>query len=260
MSRADAAHRRRLARERERRRLIRLHRFERAATERGFTFVGGVDEVGRGPLAGPVVAACVVASGPLMLRGLNDSKQVPAERREALACQIKARAVAWAIGEASVAEIERLNIYWASVLAMERALAALTTQPQFLLTDAVRIRSFPGEQLPVIQGDAKCATVAAASIVAKVHRDALLVELDRHHPQYGFAEHKGYATARHIEALGKHGPCPEHRRQFWRVRAALSLFDQGSQDEFAVTAEEDDFECGSFERLPAETAGTSDET
>ena len=238
MSRADAAYRRRLARERERRRLTRLHRFEREATERGFTLVGGIDEVGRGPLAGPVVAACVVASGPLMLRGLNDSKQVPAER-----C-----AVAWAVGEASVAEIEQLNIYWASVLAMERALAALTTQPQFLLTDAVRIRSFPGEQLPVIQGDAKCATVAAASIVAKVHRDALLVELDRRHPQYGFAEHKGYATARHIEALGKHGPCPEHRRHFWRVRSALSLFDLGSQDEFAVTAQDD------------ETAGALDET
>ena len=220
----DPAHKRRLARERERRRLLRLHRFEREARERGFTLIGGVDEVGRGPLAGPVVAACVVASEPLMLPGLNDSKVVPPQRREALAPLIKARAVAWAVGEASVAEIDRVNIYWASILAMERALAALATQPHFLLTDAVRIRSFAGEQLPVIKGDAKCATVAAASILAKVHRDALLVELDRAHPEYGFAEHKGYATRRHIEALQTFGPCPHHRRQFWRVRDAFTLF------------------------------------
>jgi ribonuclease HII len=221
----DAARKRRLARERERRRLERLHRFEHDARGRGFTLIGGIDEVGRGPLAGPVVAACVVADGPLMLRGLDDSKKVTPERRVELAVDIRAKVVAWAIGEATVAEIERHNIYWASILAMERALAALAIAPQYLLTDAVRIRSFAGEQLPVIKGDAKCATVAAASILAKVHRDALLVELDREHPQYGFAEHKGYATPRHIAALQEHGPCPHHRRQFWRVRDALTLFD-----------------------------------
>jgi ribonuclease HII len=218
-------HKRRLARERERRRLKRLHRFEDEARGRGFRLIGGIDEVGRGPLAGPVVAACVVAEGPLMLTGLDDSKKVPAERRAALAIEIRAKAMAWAIGEASVAEIERHNIYWASILAMERALAALAIAPHFLLTDAVRIRSFAGEQLPVIKGDAKCATVAAASILAKVHRDALLVELDRLHPQYGFAEHKGYATPQHIAALQEHGPCEHHRRQFWRVRDALTLFE-----------------------------------
>ncbi len=221
----DAAHKRRLRRERERRRLQRLHRYEQAAHGRGFTLVGGIDEVGRGPLAGPVVAACVVASGPLMLRGLDDSKRVVPERRIELAQEIRARAVAWAIGAASVEEIERLNIYWASVLAMERALANLAVPPDYLLTDAVRIKSYPGEQLPVVKGDAKCATVAAASIVAKVHRDALLVELDRIHPEYGFAEHKGYATARHIAALAEHGPCAHHRRGFWRVRDALTLFE-----------------------------------
>lgn len=221
----DASRKRRLQRERERRRLHRLHRFERDAYARGFTLVGGIDEVGRGPLAGPVVAACVVANGPLMLQGLNDSKQVLPEARVALASLIKERAVAWAIGEATVAEIERFNIYWASILAMERAIAQLAAQPEYLLTDAVRIRSFAGEQLPVIRGDALCATVAAASILAKVHRDALLVELDRHFPQYGFAEHKGYATARHIAALNDHGPCEHHRRGFWRVRNALTLFE-----------------------------------
>lgn len=221
----EAARKRRLARERERRRLVRLHRFERDANARGFRLIGGIDEVGRGPLAGPVVAACVVAEGPLMLRGLDDSKRVVPQRRSELAVQIRERAVAWALGSASVAEIERLNIYWASILAMERALAALAVQPDFLLTDAVFIRAFTGEQLPVIKGDAKCATVAAASIVAKVHRDALLVELDRVHPQYGFAEHKGYATERHILALRQHGPCEHHRRGFWRVRDAALLSD-----------------------------------
>ncbi|MGB8265679.1 MAG: ribonuclease HII [Candidatus Velthaea sp.] len=216
-----AARKRRNAGQNERRRLHRLHLFEDAARARGFLLVGGIDEVGRGPLAGPVVAACVVTDGPLMLRGLNDSKQVRPEVREELAVTIRERAVAWAIGEASVAEIERLNIYWASVLAMERALGQLTPQPQYLLTDAVRIKAFPGPQEPIIKGDAKCATVAAASILAKVYRDRLLVELDRSYPQYGFAEHKGYATQRHIDALREHGPCIHHRRGFWRVKETL---------------------------------------
>ena len=215
---SDDARKRRLAYERERRRLVRLHRYERDAHASGHVFVGGMDEVGRGPLAGPVVAACVVADGPLMLHGLDDSKRVPHERRVELAERIRERAVAWAIGAASVAEIDRLNIYWATVLAMERALAALATTPHFLLTDAVRIRSFLGAQLPVVKGDAKCATVAAASIVAKVHRDALLVELDREYPAYGFADHKGYATERHIAALEAHGPTEHHRGGFRRVR------------------------------------------
>jgi ribonuclease HII len=219
------AYKRKLARERERRRLIRLHRYERTAFERGFVWIGGIDEVGRGPLAGPVVAACVVAERPLMLKGLDDSKKVRPELRVELAEQIKAAALFWAVGEASVAEIERINIYYASILAMERALAALAQLPHFLLTDAVRIRSFRGEQLPVIKGDAKCATVAAASILAKVHRDALLVELDRHFPQYGFAEHKGYSTPQHQAALNKHGPCEHHRRHFLRVQNAISLFE-----------------------------------
>jgi ribonuclease HII len=206
--------------ERERRRLHRLHRFETAARERGFTLVGGVDEVGRGPLAGPVVAACVVADKPLFIRGLNDSKQVRAEQRTEIAAVVKAQAAAWAVGVASVSEIDRLNIYWASVLAMERAIAALESQPEYLITDAVRIRSFGGPQEPLIRGDARCAVVAAASIVAKVHRDALLVELDRQDPRYGFALHKGYATPLHIEALGRFGPCVHHRANWARVRDA----------------------------------------
>lgn len=210
--------------ERERRRLHRLHRFEAAARERGFMLVGGVDEVGRGPLAGPVVAACVVAEKPLFIKGLNDSKQVRREQREEIAEIVKVEAAAWAVGVASVAEIDRLNIYWASVLAMERAIAALARQPEYLITDAVRIRSFGGPQEPLIRGDTLCAVVAAASIVAKVHRDALLVELDREDPRYGFALHKGYATAAHIDALSRFGPCVHHRANWTRVRDAQLEF------------------------------------
>jgi ribonuclease HII len=206
--------------ERERRRLHRLHCFESAAREKGFTLVGGVDEVGRGPLAGPVVAACVVASKPLFIRGLNDSKQVRPDLRLEIAEVVKSSAVAWGIGVASVAEIDRLNIYWASVLAMERAIGTLSCAPEYLITDAVRIKSYAGPQEPVIRGDARCAIVAAASIVAKVHRDALLVDLDREDGRYGFAHHKGYATPEHIEALREYGPSVHHRSGFTRVRDA----------------------------------------
>jgi ribonuclease HII len=206
--------------ERERRRLHRLHRFEVAARARGFTFVAGVDEVGRGPLAGPVVAACVVATEPLFIRGLNDSKLVRAELRLEIAEIVKVRATAWAVGSACVAEIDRMNIYWASVLAMERAIAALPALPEYLITDAVRIRSFEGPQEPLIHGDARCAVVAAASIVAKVHRDALMVELDKQDARYGFAMHKGYSTPYHLEALRMHGPSIHHRTNWARVRDA----------------------------------------
>ncbi|MFY9719755.1 MAG: ribonuclease HII [Candidatus Cybelea sp.] len=206
--------------ERERRRLHRLHRFETAARAKGFRLVGGIDEVGRGPLAGPVVAACVVAMAPLFIKGLNDSKVVRADLRVEIAETIKHQAVAWALGSASVAEIDRLNIYWASVLAMERAIAALAAAPEYLITDAVRIRSFLGPQEPLIHGDARCAVVAAASIVAKVHRDALMVQLDKEDSRYGFAAHKGYSTPLHLEALKTHGPSIHHRANWARVRDA----------------------------------------
>ena len=206
--------------DREHRRLLSLHAFEDAARARGYVYVGGVDEAGRGPLAGPVVAACVVASGRLMLRGLNDSKQVRPERREELAEGIRALCAAWAIGSASVDEIDRLNIYWASVLAMERAIAGVAVAPEYLITDAVRIPSFASPQEPLIKGDARSAVVAAASILAKVHRDRLLVELDTVEPRYGFAAHKGYATPQHLEALRMHGPSIYHRLGFRRVRYA----------------------------------------
>jgi ribonuclease HII len=220
----DRARKARNAYERERRRLHRLHRIENAARSRGYTLIGGIDEVGRGPLAGPVVAACVILREPLLLRGLNDSKQVRPELRVELAAEIKNRAVAWAVGEASVAEIDRINIYWASVLAMERAIAALSPRPEYLITDAVRLRQYDGPQEPIVKGDARCACVAAASIVAKVYRDHLLDLLDCEDPRYGFGEHKGYATPQHIAALNSYGPSVHHRRGFVRVRDAQMLF------------------------------------
>lgn len=217
--------------ERERRRLHRLHRFEEAARAKGFRLVGGIDEVGRGPLAGPVVAACVVATQPLYIRGLNDSKQVRPELRIEIAQIVKLRAVEWAVGSACVAEIDRLNIYWASVLAMERAIASLTEAPEYLITDAVRIRSFTGPQEPLIHGDARCALVAAASIIAKVHRDALMVELDKEDARYGYAMHKGYSTPHHLEALRVHGPSIHHRANWARVRDAQLALDPSWNEE-----------------------------
>lgn len=223
--------------ERERRRLHRLHRFEDAARARGFSLVGGIDEVGRGPLAGPVVAACVVATEPLLIRGLNDSKQVRPELRVEIAALVKVRVRAWAIGSASVAEIDRLNIYWASILAMERAIASLTATPEYLITDAVRIRSFGGPQEPLIHGDARCGLVAAASIVAKVHRDALMVDLDREDSRYGYAFHKGYSTPLHLEALRVHGPSVHHRANWARVRDAQLALGLDTLEAFEAVAE-----------------------
>lgn len=226
--------------ERERRRLHRLHRFEYAARERGFFLIGGVDEVGRGPLAGPVVAACVVAAEPLLIKGLNDSKQVRAELRTEIAELVKTRAIAWAVGSACVGEIDRLNIYWASILAMERAIASLSRAPDYLITDAVRIRSFSRPQEPLIRGDARCAVVAAASIVAKVYRDALMVDLDREDPRYGFALHKGYSTPYHLEALRMHGPCVHHRANWARVRDAQLSLGLDSLESLEAVTELDD--------------------
>ena len=223
--------------ERERRRLHRLHRFEYAARARGFLLVGGIDEVGRGPLAGPVIAACVVASEPLLIKGLNDSKQVRPEARTTIAEVIKARVTAWAIGSACVAEIDRLNIYWASILAMERAIAALAATPEYLITDAVRIRSFGGPQEPLIRGDARCALVAAASILAKVYRDALMVELDKEDSRYGFALHKGYSTPHHLKTLREHGPSAHHRANWARVRDAQLALGLETLEAFEAIAE-----------------------
>jgi ribonuclease HII len=195
---------------------------ERELRARGFAAVAGVDEVGRGCLFGPVVAAAVVLSPDRPVRGLNDSKLLDPERRVALAERIRERAAAWAIAAVDAATIDSINIYQASRLAMRRAVSKLDPAPDFLLVDAVAI-DLPIPQQALIKGDARCHAIAAASIVAKVYRDRLMRAWDEVFPQYGLAAHKGYATREHCQAIREFGLTPLHRLSFEPVRA-LSLF------------------------------------
>ena len=184
--------------------------------------VAGVDEAGRGPLAGPVVAAAVVAPDGWTLPGLDDSKKLTAARREALVDRIKESCTAWAIGSASEEEIDRLNILQATFLAMRRALDGLGVAPQAVVVDGNRcIPGVPLPQMAVVEGDGKIATIAAASILAKTFRDRLMVELEEVWPGYGFSVHMGYPTAIHLKALVDLGPCPVHRKSFGPVRKRL---------------------------------------
>jgi ribonuclease HII len=195
------------------------YHYEARAWKSGLTRIAGVDEAGRGPLAGPVVAAAVVIAPERRIRGLCDSKVLPAERREELFVVIQERAVAVGVAVIDHATIDRLNILEATRVAMRQALAALTVVPDLIITDFVKLRDCPCPQRNLVDGDARCASVAAASIVAKVTRDRLMRELDVAFPAYGFARHKGYATAEHIAAIDRHGLCPLHRRSFvseWR--------------------------------------------
>ncbi|MDA8337282.1 MAG: ribonuclease HII [Peptococcaceae bacterium] len=185
------------------------------------TLVAGVDEAGRGPLAGPVVAAAVILPRGCCPVGLDDSKKVPASRRESLAALIPRVAVAWAIGVSPVEEIDRDNIHQAGFAAMRRAIASLTVAPGHLLVDGYRIPGALLAQTAILQGDGQCAAIAAASILAKVARDRMMREYHRLFPQYGFDRHKGYGTAEHLRALAAYGPCPWHRRSFAPVRAVL---------------------------------------
>lgn len=194
---------------------------ERALWGAGFPLVAGVDEVGMGPLAGPVVAAAVVLPADVAVDGVADSKAVPKAKRETLAGQIAASALAIGIGMVDVDEIDAINIYQAGLLAMRRAVEALPLVPNHLLIDSRRIPECPIQQTSVDDGDATVYSIAAASIVAKVHRDRLMRELDARYPGYGFAAHAGYATAAHLRALRSLGPCPVHRRSFAPVRALL---------------------------------------
>jgi ribonuclease HII len=181
----------------------------------------GVDEAGRGPLAGPVVAAAVILNPRRPIAGLADSKTLTARRRELLYDQIRDKALCCAIAEASVEEIERLNILQATLLAMQRAVAGLRLPPARVLVDGNRLPRLPMLAEAIVGGDAKVDCIAAASIVAKVHRDRWCAQIDAQWPQYGFAAHKGYGTPEHLAALRAHGPCPLHRRGFAPVRAAL---------------------------------------
>jgi ribonuclease HII len=183
--------------------------------------IAGVDEAGRGPLAGPVVAAAVILDPARPIVGLADSKKLSAARRERLAVAIRAKSLAWALGRAEVAEIDRLNILQASLLAMQRAVAALNVVPAKVLVDGNRCPPLTCPCEAIVKGDATVPVIGAASILAKVARDAELRRLHDHYPHYNFAQHKGYPTAAHLEALRRHGPCPEHRRSFAPVLAAL---------------------------------------
>ena len=185
--------------------------------------IAGVDEAGRGPLAGPVVAAAVILDDLHRIKGLNDSKRLSPRKRERLYDEIRAHALCVAVAHGSVQEIDAINILQATLLAMQRAVAMLRLTPHIVLVDGNRLPSLnvPGEA--VVKGDAKVAAIAAASIIAKVERDRLCCELHERWPMYGFAEHKGYPTANHLKALTAHGACPEHRRSFAPVRAVLEL-------------------------------------
>ena len=189
---------------------------ENLCHEKGFALVAGVDEAGRGPLAGPVFAAAVILPDGLEDLGLNDSKKLSEKKREALFDAIKEKALAWCVASASEREIDELNILNATFLAMKRAIDGLQTRPDIALIDGNRAPNTGVDELTVVKGDAKSVSIAAASILAKVSRDRVMLELAKEYPEYHFEQHKGYGTALHYAALREHGPSPVHRPSFLR--------------------------------------------
>lgn len=185
--------------------------------------VAGVDEVGRGPLVGAVVTAAVILDPLKPIVGLADSKKLSEKRRLALFDEIKEKAIAWSLGRAEPHEIDELNILHATMLAMQRAVAELAVTPEYVLIDGNRCPALPMPSMAVVKGDSRVAEISAASILAKVTRDAEMAELDLTFPQYGFAQHKGYPTAFHLERLAEHGATAHHRRSFAPVRRALGI-------------------------------------
>jgi ribonuclease HII len=190
--------------------------------------VCGVDEAGRGPLAGPVFAACVVLDPRRRIRGLADSKTLSAARRETLSAKIRERSLGWAIAQASVEEIDRLNILRASLLAMQRAVEQLSLAPDEVLVDGLHCPDVRFPTRAIVDGDALIPAISAASILAKTARDAFMCEMHALYPQYGFERHKGYSTPEHLQALQQHGVCPAHRRSFAPVRTLSLPFDDAN--------------------------------
>ena len=193
-------------------RLQKMREYERSYPQ--YTYICGIDEAGRGPLAGPVVAGAVILPADCDILYLNDSKQLSAKRREELYDEIKEKAIAWAVGLASPAVIDEINILQANYMAIREAINGLSVKPEILLNDAMRI---PGVELPqvsIIKGDGKSVSIAAASVMAKVTRDRIMCQYDELYPEYEFASNKGYGSAAHIAAIKKYGPCPIHRRSF----------------------------------------------
>jgi ribonuclease HII len=198
---------------------------ENAARRRGALRIAGLDEVGRGPLFGPVVAAAVILPRGCLLPGLNDSKKLSEKKRAELDIEIRANAVSWAIAEVDAETIDRINIRQASLLAMRRAVEQLALSPDFLLIDGRDTIDWECPQQAIIRGDGTSVSIAAASVLAKVYRDRLLVELDREYPGYGLAQHKGYPCPAHLAALDRLGPTPLHRKSFHPVAQAMLQFD-----------------------------------
>ncbi len=205
------------------------NKYERAARAGGATCIAGVDEVGRGALFGPVVAAAVILPEGSRIRGLRDSKQLTREERERMAATVERKAICIAIAEVDAATIDRVNIYQATRIAMTEAVSRLSTAPDHLLIDAMRL-DLPCTQTSIIYGDSLSISIAAASVIAKVYRDALLRKLDEQYPQYGLASHKGYGTPQHRAALELHGPCELHRRSFQPVQQSNLPFEEPSVD------------------------------
>jgi ribonuclease HII len=219
----EAIARRRFENRSEGQRLRKLLRYETALWNEGVVRVAGVDEAGMSPLAGPVAAAAVVFAPGSRIPGVDDSKKLDAPCRDRLAGEIKETAVAWSVGLAAVEEIDTINIYWASRLAMRRAIEGLALKPEWALIDGRRLKGLEIPQQAIIKGDCKSLTIAAASILAKTARDSVMCALDERHPGYGFARHKGYPVPEHLAALGRLGASPVHRRSFGPVRAVLGL-------------------------------------
>lgn len=212
--------------------VIDLWQFERDAWDQGHRLVAGLDEVGRGPLAGPVVAACVILPRDFSLDGIGDSKTLTERQRERAEARIRAEALAFGIAEVDAGVIDQINILQASRRAMCRALHALApaASPTLALVDGLAVPDLPcPAQRAIVKGDSQSASIAAASILAKVYRDALMREWDTAYPEYGFAGHKGYGSARHLDALTRHGPCPLHRRSFAPVAACVARDIHGAQ-------------------------------
>lgn len=211
-------------------------KWERGCWEAGHELVAGVDEAGRGPLAGPVVAAAVILPPRIRIKGLNDSKCVAPEERERLFLEITRRARCWAVHSVDVEQIDAINILRATHLAMAEALKGLNVEPHHALVDGLPVQGLPCEHTAIVDGDAHCISIAAASILAKVTRDRLMRELDAVHPGYGFAQHKGYSTPEHYAALERLGPSPIHRRSFrpvaayYAIQGVLALGDEPAGD------------------------------
>lgn len=188
--------------------------FENRALQEGYTFITGVDEAGRGPLAGPVVAAAVILPKGVLIEGVNDSKKLSEAKRDALFDIIKEKALTYGIAMADEKCIDEINILNATKKAMTEAIGQLKPQPDCILLDAVRLENITTKQVPIVKGDSLSLNIAAASILAKVTRDSIITEYDSIYPEYGFAQHKGYGTAQHISAIKKYGLCPIHRLSF----------------------------------------------